>query len=273
MEPYKIRNRVTRSCGCDRRGHGVKNLEGQKFGSLTAIYRKAEKRGSCYLWHCRCDCGKEIDVASNALLSGKTKSCGCAKVNGLRQRSKDITNQRFGRLMALKPLEKRTAGSVVWRCRCDCGKEIEISYNSLVSGNTKSCGCLKMEHEAPALRYVDGTCVDMLERTGLRRDNTSGYTGVTETKRGWHAQIVFKGKTYHLGTYSKIEDAVQARSRAEEKLFDAFLEEYYEANKNQTMKNTKKETLKNAPNRNTRLSAATPACVGSSSQAQVVLTE
>ena len=67
----------------------------------------------------RCDCGKEIDVASNALLSGKTKSCGCAKVNGLRQR-------------ALKPLEKRTAGSVVWRCRCDCGKEIEISYNSLV---------------------------------------------------------------------------------------------------------------------------------------------
>ena len=74
----------------------------------------------------RCDCGKEIDVASNALLSGKTKSCGCAKVNGLRQRSKDITNQ------ALKPLEKRTAGSVVWRCRCDCGKEIEISYNSLV---------------------------------------------------------------------------------------------------------------------------------------------
>ena len=50
----------------------------------------------------RCDCGKEIDVASNALLSGKTKSCGCAKVNGLRQRSKDITNQRFGRLMALK---------------------------------------------------------------------------------------------------------------------------------------------------------------------------
>ena len=82
-----------------------------------------------------------------------------------------------------------------------------------------------------------------------------------------------EGKTYHLGTYSKIEDAVQARSRAEEKLFDAFLEEYYEANKNQTMKNTKKETLKNAPNRNTRLSAATPACVGSSSQAQVVLTE
>jgi len=30
-------------------------------------------------------------------------------------------------------------------CRCVCGKELEVRIASLVSGNTKSCGCLRTE--------------------------------------------------------------------------------------------------------------------------------
>lgn len=30
----------------------------------------------------------------------------------------------------------------MWVCRCDCGNEIIVSSSSLVSGNTKSCGCV-----------------------------------------------------------------------------------------------------------------------------------
>ena len=38
---------------------------------------------------------------------------------------------------------------------------------------------------------------------------------VLEQKSGkWVTQIGLKGKTYYLGTYSKIEDAVRARERA-----------------------------------------------------------
>ena len=31
-----------------------------------------------------------------------------------------------------------------WLCQCDCGKKAIINYHELYSGNTKSCGCLKV---------------------------------------------------------------------------------------------------------------------------------
>lgn len=36
----------------------------------------------------------------------------------------------------------RDEGSTVWRCRCDCGKEVLSSLRQLSSGYRKSCGCL-----------------------------------------------------------------------------------------------------------------------------------
>ena len=225
--PNKIKNGFTRSCGCSRKGRRVRDLTGQRFGRLTALYRLHERRGTCYLWRCRCDCGNEIDLPVHSLTSGNTTSCGCAKREALQKRALDISGKRFGRLTAIRPLPEREAGSVVWRCRCDCGNEIDLPYNSLASGNTQSCGCIRREHEAPPLHYVDGTCVEMLGSRKLRRDNTSGHTGVIRTSSGWHAQISFKKKTYHLGTYSRIEDAIKAREAAEQELHGLFLEWYY----------------------------------------------
>lgn len=54
--------------------------------------------------------------------------------------------------------------------------------------------------------------------TNIKRksNNTSGYTGVKATKSGKYvAQISFNNKRIHLGTYSTIEEAVQARHDAE----------------------------------------------------------
>lgn len=229
-EGYKISGGVIKSCGCTRYEHQIKDLSGQRFGRLTALRRLNKKIGTSYAWLCRCDCGKETEVSANALLSGSTKSCGCGKIDALKKNAKDIRGQRFGRLLAVEPTERRKGNSVVWRCRCDCGKETEISYNSLISGNTKSCGCLLLEHESPSkyMRYIDGTCVENLEFRGLRKNNTSGYTGVTAYRGRWRAQITFKKKTYYLGQYEKIGDAVKVRKEAEEKIFGEFLEWYYD---------------------------------------------
>ena len=228
LEPYKITGQITKSCGCSRRGRRVKDLTGQRFGRLTALERLDEKSGSCYLWRCRCDCGSEIKVKVNALLSGNTTSCGCAKIDALRERAIDITGRRFGYLTALEPIDRREYGSVVWRCRCDCGKTAEVNYNSLVTGNTTSCGCKRSEHEQPPLHYVDGTCIEMLESRTVRSNNTSGYTGVVAMPDGrWRAQIVFRGKRHILGTYRDIEMAAEARRKGEERIFGEFLQSYY----------------------------------------------
>lgn len=58
-------------------------------------------------------------------------------------RAIDITNMRFGRLVA-KSFEYSDENNVhFWRCLCDCGNEIVVRKKDLHSGNTKSCGCYK----------------------------------------------------------------------------------------------------------------------------------
>ena len=54
------------------------NIDGQKFGRLTAIRRIPRIKGekpSRYLF--RCDCGKEIVLIMGGVVFGTTTSCGC----------------------------------------------------------------------------------------------------------------------------------------------------------------------------------------------------
>ena len=80
------------------------------------------------------------------------------------------------------------------------------------------------------LKLIDGTSVTLLEATDKRllKSNTSGYNGVYYNRRSgkWAAQITFKKKTYYLGSYLEITEAVKARHRAEE-MYDEFLEWYH----------------------------------------------
>ena len=58
---------------------------------------------------------------------------------------KDLTGQRFGRLLVLAKTDKRIYRHVVWKCKCDCGNECFVPSNSLKTGRTQSCGCLGAE--------------------------------------------------------------------------------------------------------------------------------
>lgn len=52
---------------------------------------------------------------------------------------------RYRRLMVLKDVGNNRWGKSQYLCRCDCGTENVIGGSSLISGNTKSCGCLQKE--------------------------------------------------------------------------------------------------------------------------------
>lgn len=56
----------------------------------------------------------------------------------------DITGQRFGRLVALRPTGERRSHSAIWEFRCDCGTIKAVSLTGLRSG-TISCGCFRRE--------------------------------------------------------------------------------------------------------------------------------
>ena len=63
-----------------------------------------------------------------------------------KSRIKDLTGQRFGRLVVvgLAPFRSKNR-HVRWRCSCDCGNTTVVESTNLTSKHTKSCGCLKKE--------------------------------------------------------------------------------------------------------------------------------
>ena len=56
----------------------------------------------------------------------------------------DITGQKFGRWSVIERAENRH-GNAYWKCKCDCGTVREVSGTYLVTGKSKSCGCLQKE--------------------------------------------------------------------------------------------------------------------------------
>lgn len=51
----------TRSCGCLREDLRRRDITGQTFGELTALYPTDKRAGRTVIWHFRCSCGQEID--------------------------------------------------------------------------------------------------------------------------------------------------------------------------------------------------------------------
>lgn len=159
----------------------------------------------------------------------------------LSKNAKDLTGQRFGRLTAVEPIDSVPSKEILWRCLCDCGNETIVGQTLLQTGKTKSCGCLQASIISKNLKLCEGTSITILEATKRRllSSNQSGYTGVYLNKRTgkWTAQITFKRKSYYLGSYDKIEDAVKARRRGEE-LHDDFLNWYYQKQKQEQQTET-----------------------------------
>ena len=119
------------------------NLIGQRFGRLTVISEAGRDKYKNVLWHCKCDCGNEVNVVTQSLKGGTTKSCGCYK------REKNYTNlvgKKFGRLTVIADVGRSSDRSVIWLCECECGnrKLVRNSY-ALKAGLTRSCGCLHSE--------------------------------------------------------------------------------------------------------------------------------
>lgn len=73
--------RLGRKSNCGVRENHIKNdLTGQVFTRLTVIgYAGRQKSNGNSLWKCRCICGNVKVIDSNALQSGRTKSCGCLR--------------------------------------------------------------------------------------------------------------------------------------------------------------------------------------------------
>lgn len=144
-----------------------KDLTGNIYGELKVIemlYNYQNKNRT----YCRCIGINDIEykeyiIRQDALQSGATNSTKGACTGGVIH---DLTNQRFGMLVALYPTDKRASnGCVRWHCKCDCGNETnpDPTMNNLTRHHTLSCGCRKnSKWELFIQSYLESINIDFI---------------------------------------------------------------------------------------------------------------
>lgn len=84
------------SCGCLQDKSRRKDIPvGIKFDRLEVVKRTEEKKHNCYMYLCKCDCGKDVLVRSDMLRAGEVKSCGCLHDDLLRINVKKAYDKNF----------------------------------------------------------------------------------------------------------------------------------------------------------------------------------
>lgn len=149
---------IVKSCGCavyDSAKNRRASIAGEQFGELTAISFDHMGKGDSY-WLFKCNCGREKVMRVKAVKWNLKKNgnvtCG-ASVHAPRTNFVDLTGKQIGELTVLEHITKYGNRSY-WKCRCSCGKELEVAAYYLTHGQT-SCGHLAKEKHAP--NYKDRT--------------------------------------------------------------------------------------------------------------------
>lgn len=87
------------SCGCYSKERASKafldDITGKTFGNLIVLERIPGTYKGKVKWKCKCKCGSIIEVFSDALRSGHTRSCGCVKSYGEEKISQLLYNNNI----------------------------------------------------------------------------------------------------------------------------------------------------------------------------------
>lgn len=137
-------------CGCTftRKRTNFTDITGRRFGRLTVLGLSESRRGKkgILAWVCACDCGKTLDVVTNSLTKGHTRSCGCFHLARARDANKGFARNKFSEEQLKARLESlpvdineyggRIGGKSSATCKT-CGHTWVTSVRQLSSG--RSC--------------------------------------------------------------------------------------------------------------------------------------
>ncbi len=148
---YVINNKII-DCGCGYQNrlkeatiNKYKHLINTQINGWTVldIIPPDEKHKRTFAL-CRCQCGTIKEVSLSYIINENSRDCGCGRKKTLQEiRTKNLVGQRFGKLVVIEMLEERNKnGRIIYKCKCDCGSEVEVLGNSLTTYHTLSCGCL-----------------------------------------------------------------------------------------------------------------------------------
>lgn len=114
----------------------------------------------------QCACGTKFVSLLRSVRHNSTKSCGCLAKHFIANLNvKDITNERFGKLVAKYPTGKvNKSGQRYWYCECDCGGNIERTASELLAGRVLSCGCIRSRGETQIAKILKELNIGFLKQ-------------------------------------------------------------------------------------------------------------
>lgn len=224
VDSYKLKSGHTRSCGCIVSTTG---LEGERFGRLTVKNKTDKRKDNRIVWLCQCDCGNHMEVTSNALKSGKTRSCGClsAELSSLRNSTHGMSASR--EYSAWQGLKNRCNAPNSHSYENYGGRGIKVhprwqdSFEAFYSdmgecpdGYTIDRINNDGDYEPGNCRWADRNVQQFNRRTP--KNSLTGVTGVRQRVDGrWLASLKFRDVHLLYKTFPTFEEALKARTEAE----------------------------------------------------------
>ncbi len=201
------------------------DLTGKKYNMLTAVSFQYIRNAHSY-WLFKCECGTEKILRGNTVVYGTTKSCGCYQVN-----LKTSHDLYYHPLYAVW-------NSMMQRCYNE-KQEAYINYGGRGIGVSDDWQQVENFIRDMEPSYQAGLTIDRIDVNGdyclencrwsdnsqqgfnRRRpaNNKSGKTGVAFIREKWQAYIYKDGKKILLGNYSVLQDAIEAREKAELEIY------------------------------------------------------
>lgn len=233
------------------------NLKGERFGRLVVLEQcedwisPTSGRHKAQ-WLCQCDCGNQCKVVGNDLISKNKQSCNCLHFETIAKRHKynkyDL-NGEYGIgytedgtefYFDLEDYDKikdyrwsKSNGYVVCY-KVHNGKRYRVHLHRLIMDLDNEdkrmvdhINLKRNDDRKENLRictYSQNQC--NRDRQHEARANKSGYTGIgiIHTKKGdkYRVTIAINNKEYHLGYFTNLQDAIEARQKGEEKYHGEF---------------------------------------------------
>ena len=121
------------------------NVPDSKLVVIKEDKTQKSNKGEIY-WICKCECGNIVSLKGTRIRNGNTKSCGkCHAENliGWKIWEHGVPDSRWE--VIGRASNNGSYGRPMWICKCQCGAIKSVSRSTLLSGESKSCGCLSRE--------------------------------------------------------------------------------------------------------------------------------
>lgn len=210
------------------------DMIGKKYGRLLVLEKTDKKiSNGTYIYKCRCDCGKELELPSAYLRNKHNTSCGCYRKEYMSAKQKkynkieidgDIAKIYFFNTDRYAIIDAEDVDKIKDYCWVDNPKKYypstfingkQVHLHKLIMPNndkgfvTDHINRQPLDNRKCNLRIVT-QCVNM-QNIGLTATNTSGYKNISylTTRNVYVVTIERNHKKHYVGSYRDLETAVQ----------------------------------------------------------------